>query len=356
MSPRERALTALRGGVPDCIPKSLEFTRGALATFRACTEEKTPAEYFDMEIRAVALAPTRRKTNFSKYHRPLPEGAYIDEWGVARVPGSTHHFVHLEFPMANFTSIEQVETYPFPDLLADYRYADMPRRAQEIREAGYSSIATVCSHNYVAAWQLRGLEDFLADMLTNPKFAEAIINRTTEMSCGMVKRFARAGIDIVCYGEDIATQRGLVMSPSMWREWLKPRLRRVIEAAHAARPDVLFMYHSDGDVSEVISDLVEVGIDILNPLQPECMDVAKIKQEYGSEIALWGGISVQQTMPWGTPEDVRNEVRERIRTLGKGGGYLIAPSHAIEPEVPFENINALKEAIDEFGHYTDVIR
>jgi uroporphyrinogen decarboxylase len=125
-------------------------------------------------------------------------------------------------------------------------------------------------------------------MKTHPGFAEAIIDRTTEMSCHMATSFAKNGIDVIVYGEDIATQRGLVMSPEMWREWLKPRLERVIKAAHHARPDVLFMYHSDGDVTEVIPELIEIGIDILNPLQPECMDVARIKEEYGSEIALWG--------------------------------------------------------------------
>jgi len=351
MTPRERVLTALRGGQPDRVPKAIGFTPGALRKFRERTGGKNPVEYFDIEVRGVGLGPTRLKTDFSKYHRPLPEGAHIDAWGVAKVPGSTHHFVHLEFPMADFTSVEQVEAYPFPDLTADYRYADMPAKTQQIRDAGYASTATVVSHNYVAAWQLRGLEAFLADMMTDPKFAEAIIDRTTEMSCGMVEHFARAGIDVITYGEDIATQRGLVMSPGMWREWLKPRLKRVIDAAHAARPDVLFMYHSDGDVTDVIPELIEIGIDILNPLQPECMDVARIKEEYGSDVALWGGLSVQQTMPWGTPDDVRDEVRERMATLGKNGGYVIGPSHTIEPEVPFENVQAFKEAVDEFGAY-----
>jgi len=351
MTPRERVLTALAGGEPDRVPKAISFTPEALRKFHEGSGGQSPAEYFDLEVRGVGLAATRLETDFRPYHGDLPAGATINQWGVARVPGSTHHFVHLEFPLAGITSVEQVEAYPFPDLLAGYRYADMPGKTEQIRLAGYASTATVASHNYVAAWQLRGLEQFLVDMKTEPCLAEAIIDRTTAMSCGMAERFARAGVDIITYGEDIATQRGLVMSPGMWREWLKPRLARVIAAAHAARPDVLFMYHSDGDVTEAIPDLVEIGIDVLNPLQPECMDVARLKEQFGDQIALWGGISVQQTMPWGTPDDVRAEVRERMATLGRGGGYLIAPSHTIEPEVPFANVRAFKEVVDEFGVY-----
>ena len=351
MAPRDRVLTALRLRVPDRVPKSISFTPGALCKFQEGSGGKNPADYFDLETRGVGLAPTRLETDFAKYYPRLPEGTKIDEWGVARVPGSKHHFVRLEFPLASATSVEEVEAYPFPDLTADYRYEDMPAEVREVRESGYASIATVSSHNYVAAWQLRGLKAFLSDMVTAPKLAEAIIDRTTEMSVGMVERFARAGVDIIMYGEDIASQQSLVMSPAMWREWLFPRLKRVVDAAHAARPDVIFVYHSDGNVTDAIPGLLEAGIDVLNPLQPECMDVVRIKAEYGSKIALWGGLSVQQTMPWGTPEDVRNEVRECMATLGKNGGYLIAPSHTIEPEVPFENVKAFKEAVDELGGY-----
>lgn len=351
MTPRERVLTALRGGVPDRIPKQIDFTPGARDKFEQNSGGDDPAAFFDLEIRGVGLAPTKVAADFSVYHRQLPEGASIGEWGVARVPGSTHHFVHMVFPMADFTSVEQVEAYPFPDVLADYRYEPMRERIEQTHAEGLAALAFVTSHNYVAAWQLRGLEAFLADMMTNSKFAEAIIDRTTELSCGMVTQFAEAGLDVIVYGEDIATQRGLVMSPSMWREWLKPRLKRVIDAAHAERPDVLFVYHSDGDVQAVIPDLIEVGIDVLNPMQPECMDLERIAREYGSEVAFWGGISVQQTMPWGTPEDVRNEVRHCIETLGKDGGYLIAPSHTIEPEVPWANVKAFRDAVAEFGDY-----
>jgi uroporphyrinogen decarboxylase len=137
----------------------------------------------------------------------------------------------------------------------------------------------------------------------------------------------------------------------MYRRWFKEPLRRVVDAAKKANPDVLVFMHSDGDIAELIPDLIEVGIDILNPLQPECMDVNHIKSEYGGDLAFWGGVGTQTTMPFGTPEDVRECVRDRIEVIGAGGGFLIAPTHLVEPEVPWENIIAFADAVEEFGAY-----
>ena len=167
----------------------------------------------------------------------------------------------------------------------------------------------------------------------------------------MAARYAEAGVDVIYYGEDIASQQDLLMSHDMWRRWLKPRLARAIASAKAVKPDLLFLYHSDGNVTRVVPELIEVGVDVLNPIQPECMDVVALKTQFGDRLAFNGGISVQQTMPWGTPDDVRREVKHLIETVGEGGGLMIAPAHTIEPEVPWENIVAFHEAVDEHGVY-----
>ena len=114
---------------------------------------------------------------------------------------------------------------------------------------------------------------------------------------------------------------------------------------------MMVFYHSDGDISSIIPELIEIGIDVLNPVQPECLDPAQVKREYGDRLAFWGTISIQRTMPFGTPEDVRQEVRDRVNTVGRSGGLLLAPTHVLEPEVPWENIVALFEAIEEYGKY-----
>lgn len=137
----------------------------------------------------------------------------------------------------------------------------------------------------------------------------------------------------------------------MWREWFKPRLAAVIKAAKDTKPDLLVQYHTDGDCREVIPDLIEVGVDILNPIQPECMDPVELKMKYGDQLSFSGTIGTQSTMPHGTPEDVHQEVRRMIETVGVGGGLFLAPTHVLEPDVPWENVVAFIRAAKEFGGY-----
>lgn len=140
-----------------------------------------------------------------------------------------------------------------------------------------------------------------------------------------------------------------MMSPEMWREWLKPRWRSVVQGAKNINPDILAWYHSDGDIRPLIPDLIEIGFDILNPIQPECMDPAELKRQYGDRLAFWGCIGTQTTMPFGSPDDVREAVRWTIENVGHHGGLLVAPTHVLEPDVPWENVRALAEAVDQFG-------
>jgi uroporphyrinogen decarboxylase len=152
-------------------------------------------------------------------------------------------------------------------------------------------------------------------------------------------------------GDDIAMQDNLLMSRKMWRTWFGPRLRRVIEAAREIKPDILIEYHSDGKVNNLVGDLIDTGIDILNPVQPECVDHAWIKAEFGQRLSFSGGLGVQSVLPFGTPDEVRAHVRSAIETLGAGGGLIIGPSHVVERDVPMDNFFAMLEAIDQYGQY-----
>ena len=141
----------------------------------------------------------------------------------------------------------------------------------------------------------------------------------------------------------------------MWRRWLRPRLTQVIAAARSVRRDILVLYHSDGNLSAIIPELVEIGVDILNPIQPECMDPAALKSQYGGRLSFWGTIGTQTTMPFGTPQQVKEEVRCRIETVGQGGGLLLGPTHTLQPDVPLANIVAFFEAVGEYGSYNCTI-
>jgi len=189
------------------------------------------------------------------------------------------------------------------------------------------------------------------DLSDESPVARALIERVTEISCAMAAQFAAREVDIISLADDLGTQKGLFVSREMFRRWFRKPLRRVVESAKRANPGVLVFMHSDGDITEIIPDLIEIGIDILNPLQPECMDIAAIKANFGSELAFWGGVGTQTTMPFGTSEEVRSCVRELVEVIGDGGGFLIAPTHLVEPEVPWENIVAFVNAVEEFGRY-----
>jgi uroporphyrinogen decarboxylase len=193
------------------------------------------------------------------------------------------------------------------------------------------------------------MEDMLMDFVEAPRKAHAILERITQVNLVMIRNLTAAGADIIHLGDDVGTQHGMMMSPAVWREFLKPRLAREFEAAKEMNPDVMTFYHSDGRITDIIPDLIEIGLDILNPVQPECVDPVEMKQTYGDKLAFWGTIGTQTTMPFGTPDDVRDTVKAMVDKVGYDGGLVLAPTHVLEPEVPWANIDAFVEACREYG-------
>ena len=204
------------------------------------------------------------------------------------------------------------------------------------------------------AYKLRGMEELLVDFAMGSPVADVLIERVTTITVGMARQLARAGVDIVHTADDLGTQRGMMLSMEQFRRYIKPGLKKVVEAAKSANPQVLVSFHSDGDVMELIPEFIEVGIDILNPLQPECIDVNEAKRRFGRDLSFWGAVGTQTTMPFGTAEEVEQCVRDRIHVLGEGGGFMIAPTHMVEPEVPWENVMAFVEAVRKCGSYESV--
>ena len=164
------------------------------------------------------------------------------------------------------------------------------------------------------------------------------------MSIRRASLYAAAGADILFLGDDIGMQQSIMMSEGMYTTWIKPRLKRVIDAAKAIKPDIIVFYHSCGYIEPFIPHLIEVGVDVLNPVQPECMDVEKILKEYGDRLSFHGTIGTQSVMPFGTPQEVRDNVKRNLDLAGDKGGLFVAPSHLLEPEVPWENIKAYVDA------------
>ncbi len=198
------------------------------------------------------------------------------------------------------------------------------------------------------AWYMRGMEVLMMDMMSEDEMAEFVLNKVTELAIHRAEYFVKTGAEVLYFGDDIGMQPTIMMSKELYQTWLKPRLKRVVDAARAINPDVIIFYHSCGFVEPFIEDLIEVGIDVLNPVQPECMDFAEIHAKYGDRISFHGTIGTQTTMPFGTPEEVRAEVFKNLDIAGKKGGLLVSPTHLLEPEVPWENIRAYIEACRDY--------
>lgn len=192
----------------------------------------------------------------------------------------------------------------------------------------------------------RGIENFLADMAGEPAFAQKLLNRIIDKNMVMLENFLSAReIDGVLLGSDWGTQLDLIMSPDTWQEMIRPGEQREYDLVHSYGKDV--WVHSCGNIEKVIPSLIEMGLDVLNPVQPEAMDLALLKKQYGNRLAFWGGISTQQALPFGTPEEVKQETRRVRDLMSKGGGYILAPAQEIQGDVPAENILALIEVAKE---------
>jgi uroporphyrinogen decarboxylase len=350
MSPRERVLQAIKRGTPDKVPKEFGFTPALMERFQLETGSANPADYFGMETRHVDFAPLREEdtSDFSEYMRDLPpESRIMSEYGTASVPANFHHFWGYVFPLRHAQSVQDIERYPWPDMTLEYRHVRLEEQVSQLHEKEYF-VTGFAGHIFETAWQLIGFEKMFEDLLLNPAPAEAVLEYITRDNCFRAQRFAEAGVDMLRLGDDVGMEDRLMLAPDLWRTYLKPRLAREIEAARAVSPDLPVWYHSDGDISLIIDDLIEVGVTVLNPVQPECLDVHEIQRKYGDQLAFWGTIGTQTVMPFGTPDTVKQTVREMIDLFAPG--LVIAPTHVLEPDVPWENILALFEAIEEYGH------
>jgi len=202
------------------------------------------------------------------------------------------------------------------------------------------------THMWEVAWMLTGFEQLMIMLFREPDKVEKILNKLHEIRVKQAKILCEIGVDVVVDGDDVGMQRSMMLSPDMWRKFLKPRYRELINVVH--RDGAYFLFHSDGWIEPIIPDLIEIGVDILNPVQPECMDPAEVHRKYGDKLCFDGTISIQRTLPFGTIQDVISEVKQRIETIGYTG-LILGPSHAIQPEVPIENIIALYDAAKRYG-------
>ena len=281
--------------------------------------------------------------DFRSFYKGLdiPPEAYLDNNGVLHVPGSMYHFTHYIAPLRGERALKEVEDFPIRQI--DPRPdATLKTRADAARAAGLVSQCWI-GHIYENAWQVRGYEDFLMDFSLAPENCGCLLGRFALRNMQHAIAAAEAGIDMLRTGDDVAGQGGMIFGADRWRKVLKPLWAKIYAEAKRINPGMKVWYHSDGDITEIMGDLIDIGVDILNPLQPECMDVVALKRRFGDRLAFDGAIGTQSVMPFGRPEDVRRTVRDAKRELGRDGALILSPTHVLEPDVPIDNILAFVE-------------
>lgn len=275
------------------------------------------------------------------------ERTYVDKWGVTfRVGESGWYEERVRGPLdevdgEDLDAARNVKLPTFENLNVPESYA---ARVAGFKARGCFTTGEI-RNPYKDAWLLRGIDNVLADYLIHRDFLEILYDRLYALYTEIARIEVRAGVDMITLWGDIAMQDRVIMGPETWREVDKPRMAELVAAIKKENPEVYMFIHSDGDVFEVIDDLVEIGFDVINPIQPECVDPAEIKKRWGDKITMCGGLSLQQTLPGGTPAEVREEVLDLIRKCGYDGGLIVAPSNSVQPDVPVENILACYKAI-----------
>jgi uroporphyrinogen decarboxylase len=280
-------------------------------------------------------------------------GCYTDEWGIGWKPCA----YQTKFGMGYYT---EVAAHPLADDSAIDRYRPPdPSRPELYREAerlvaGYGReywiVGVTVTTIFETAWALRGLSRLLMDFVCNPDLAQRILDIPFRYHLAAARRLVEIGVDMIWIGDDIGSQKGMMISPAVWRTLLKPRLAEFVATLKAINPAVKIAYHTDGDVWPIVPELIEIGIDVLNPIQPACMDPAEVKKKYGRQLCFWGSLDEQHTLPFGSPDDVRREVLERLQTIGHGGGLILGPTHHVQLDTPMENFWAMIHTITDTSY------
>ncbi|RPI10732.1 MAG: hypothetical protein EHM71_02800 [Zetaproteobacteria bacterium] len=309
---------------------------------------------FRVDVRGLGLgAPDGWKDRW------LDEHTVQDEWGVVRTrPPGSHYFDLCRSPFADDPTRSAIERHPWPDPANPGRYRGLGEQARRLRrETEYAIVLDVNCAFFLRCCELRGWENFYTDLVADVEFAEALMDRYLEIRLAMAERAlaeVEDNVDIVMVtSDDLGMTEGTLISPALYRSVIKPRQRRTFDLIRA-RTDAHLYYHTDGAVYSLLPDLVEIGVQVLNPVEVRAAgmgDTARLKREFGDALTFWGAIDTHHVLPQGTPADVREEVRRRIRDLGPGGGYVVSPVHNIQPDVPPENVVAMYDAAYELGRY-----
>jgi len=366
MNSKQRVLTALkRQGLPDRVPLQFDLSRSLVKKFAdkyGVPADFTTSYYEDVTYRIsandlrVAMGSDCVVVGASLprgYTHPSDDsGCIINEFGMKMREGPIYMEV-IEHPLSDVKDAEQVNDFEFPDPLAEGRYDDAAKFIEKYRQSHFI-VGDMELTMFDMMAQLVGMEKLLLDMATDEPYMEALIDKTMNFALAVGKRLVSMGVDGIWAGDDFGSQNGMLISPPMWRRYFKARYRELYSELKAVNPNVVIMQHSDGAVAPILSEWIDVGLEVFNPVQPNVPGHApdELKEKFGSRLSFWGGIDQQNLLPFGSPAEIDADIKAKIEVLGKAGGYMLAPAHIIQEGTPTENVEALIDAVRKHGIYS----
>lgn len=376
MKSRERVLTALNHEEPDRVPvdcggRQTTFMVELYENFKAhlgledlptkMMSHKWQTTYVDEQILE------RFGIDFRHVRPPMiaepelfesseGEKLFVDEWGVKRKVEAGYASI-IGYPLQKAT-LEDLENYPWPNPAEILDYSSIKRQAQQLYDQGeYAIVGCMGSPGNVfeQAWYLRGLTEFFMDLMDNKDFAHRLLSTILEIRKQNARLFLNEVgeyLDVIQLADDMAMQSGPYMSRQMYQEMIKPYQAELVQFVKKLTPARIY-FHSCGAVAALLEDLIDIGVEILNPVQVTAtgMETDKLKQRYGKQLSFWGAIDTTKVLPNGTVADVKKEVAKRIRDIGPGGGYVLGSVHNMQNDIPPQNISAMFEAAAQFGKY-----
>ena len=351
MNARKRLLTAMDGGEPDHVPCALSF-------YSVDIEKLAPrGQYRDgwVDVRFVRFPLSPEEKELHRLAQPykgdtrLGTAAQVTTYARWDYRPQTPE---RRNPLARARSLDDLRSFPFPDVSAPYNAKGLVRQVQSLHARGLAAggnLPHLGGELFEAAWRLRGLESFLLDLIERPNWAHFLLDRLADLARRNAETLARAGVDVLALDDDVGMPGTMMIGPHTWREFFKPRLAGIIQAAQAIKPDLRVLYHSDGYFEPIIGDLMGIGVNAINPLQPEHMDAVRIRRRFGCRLALWGTVGRQTAFSFASPAEIRQEVRHRVETLGRAG-LILCPAYDVdEPDIPWHNVAAFLDAAREYG-------
>lgn len=385
MKPRNRVLTTLEHKEPDKIPLDLGSTKvtGIVKTayinllnyLEKDLGKVEPIKFFDatqqlvqmkedilnqlkVDIRGLMPNVVRKNPHIEDYK---DFQLFTDEWGMSyKMPKKKgHYFDLIKSPLSGNIKEEDIDNFSWPDPTEPHLLKGLKDQAEKFYNDGYAVILeSLGAGIFEMSCRIRGYEEFYSDLVINPNLACKLMDKFLELKIRFYEVASeQVGkyVQFVREGDDIAGQNNLLISPNTYRKYVKPRHKKLFEAQRKNFPDPFYVFfHSDGAIYCLIPDFIEIGVDILNPVQTNAreMNIERLKKDFGNEMVFWGaGVNTQQTLPRANPEKVKREVRERIQTLAPGGGFIFCTVHNIQDDVPPENIMAMWETLQELRDY-----